>query len=144
MEAIGQLTGGVAHDFNNLLRVVLGNLDTLQRRIDDMLPARAVTSRPLTAALRGAERAASLTQRLLAFLRRQPLDPRPIDINRLVAGMSELLRRTLGEAIEIETVLSGGLWCASADSNEPEPTVFSIPRAHALSVQDRNVTRRAK
>jgi signal transduction histidine kinase/DNA-binding response OmpR family regulator len=126
MEAIGQLTGGVAHDFNNLLQVVLGNLDTLQRRIDDMMPARGEILRPLTAALRGAERAASVTQRLLAFSRRQPLDPRPIKVSRLVSGMSELLRRTLGETVEIETVLSGGRWLVSVDNNQLESAILNL------------------
>lgn len=127
MEAIGQLTGGVAHDFNNLLQIVLGNLDTLQRRIDDMLPVRGeIIVRPLTAALRGAERAASLTHRLLAFSRRQPLDPRTVEVNRLVRGMSELLLRTLGERIEIETVLSGGLWRVSADANQLESAILNL------------------
>ncbi len=101
MEVIGQLTGGVAHDFNNLLMVILGNLETLQRRLsaDDEL------QRMVSAALGGASRAAQLTQRLLAFARRQPLAPELMSPNKLVAGMSDLMRRALGELIGMETTL---------------------------------------
>jgi signal transduction histidine kinase/DNA-binding response OmpR family regulator len=127
MEAIGQLTGGVAHDFNNLLQVVLGNLDTLRRRIDAAAtPPRSELMRLVEGAMRGAERAAILTQRLLAFSRRQPLEPRPVDVNRLVTGMSELLRRTLGENIAIETVLGGGLWRIHADPNQLENSIINL------------------
>jgi signal transduction histidine kinase/response regulator of citrate/malate metabolism len=127
MEAIGQLTGGVAHDFNNLLQVVVGNLDGLKRRIDDAgMPSRSEVTRAVDRAMRGAERAASLTQRLLAFSRRQPLEPRPVDLNRLVTGMSELLRRTLGKNIAIETVLGGGLWRICADPNQLENAVLNL------------------
>jgi signal transduction histidine kinase len=127
MEAIGHLTGGVAHDFNNLLQVVLGNLDGLKRRIDGAAtPSRGEINRAVEGAMRGAERAASLTQRLLAFSRRQPLEPRPVDANRLVTGMSELLRRTLGESIAIETVLGGGLWRIFADPTQLENAVLNL------------------
>jgi PAS domain S-box-containing protein len=127
MEAIGHLTGGVAHDFNNLLQVVLGNLDRLKRRIDGaVVQSRSEIFRAVEGAMRGAERAASLTQRLLAFSRRQPLEPRPIDVNRLVTGMSELLSRTLGESIAIETVLAGGLWRVFADPNQLENSVINL------------------
>ena len=111
METIGQLTGGVAHDFNNLLTVISGNLEKssgtgpLGRR-----PAGPRIRHATDNAMRGAQRAAVLTQRLLAFSRRQALDPKPVNVNRLVAGMSDLLLRTLGEQVEIETVLGGGLW----------------------------------
>ena len=94
MEAIGQLTGGVAHDFNNLLTIIIGNLETLERHLAKGAPDPARLSRAAGNALRGAQRAAALTQRLLAFSRRQPLSPRPIDANKLIAHMSELLRRT--------------------------------------------------
>jgi signal transduction histidine kinase len=114
MEAVGQLTGGVAHDFNNLLQVVLGNLDGLRRRVDaSAVPTRSEITRSVEGAIRGAERAASLTQQLLAFSRRQPLEPRAIDVNRLVTGMSELLRLTLGESISIKTNSSAGLQAAT-------------------------------
>ena len=105
MEGVGQLTGGVAHDFNNLLTIIIGNLETLQRNIrrPDLDIDRL--ERSVGNAMRGARRAESLTQRLLAFSRQQPLDPKPIDLGRLVTGMSDLLRRTLGEQITIETVL---------------------------------------
>jgi PAS domain S-box-containing protein len=123
METLGQLTGGVAHDFNNLLQIVTGNLDILQRN----LPADAARlRRSADNALRGAERATLLTQRLLAFSRRQPLTPRPVDLNTLVAGMSELLHRTLGETIAVETVLASGLWQVEADSNQLENAILNL------------------
>jgi signal transduction histidine kinase/CheY-like chemotaxis protein len=123
MEAIGQLTGGIAHDFNNLLQVILGNLQALQRRrIEDS----DETRRMILSAPRGAERAASLTQRLLAFSRRQPLNPRPLDLNRLVTGMSELLHRTLGEGVRIETVLASGVWRVDADANQLENALLNL------------------
>ena len=127
MEGIGQLTGGVAHDFNNLLTIIVGNLETIQRALtaggalDPDRLARAVDY-----AMRGAERAASLTQRLLAFSRRQPLDPKPVDVGRLVTGMSELLRRSLGEQIAIETVLAGGLWRVLVDANQLEVSILNL------------------
>jgi signal transduction histidine kinase/CheY-like chemotaxis protein len=123
MEAVGQLTGGVAHDFNNLLTVITGSLAMLQRRLAE---GNARDLRLVDNALEGARRAAALTHRLLAFSRQQPLDPKPLDLNRLVAGMSELLRRTLGEQIEIETVLAGGLWRATADPNELENAILNL------------------
>jgi len=122
MEAIGQLTGGVAHDFNNLLQVILGNLERLRRRKLDP----SESNRLIDAALRGAERAATLTQRLLAFSRRQPLAPRELEVNKLVTGMSDLLARTLGENIRIETVLAGGLWRVSADENQLESALLNL------------------
>jgi PAS domain S-box-containing protein len=123
MEVIGQLTGGVAHDFNNLLTVIIGNIDALRRDVDlGSTDAREAIER----ALRGATRAAALTQRLLAFSRRQPLDPQPLNLNRLVAGTSELLQRTLGERIDVETVLAGGLWWISADPNQLESALLNL------------------
>ena len=111
MEAIGQLTGGVAHDFNNLLQVILGNLDRLRRRHkpgDGSPRAERDFLRMTDAAIQGAQRAAQLTQRMLAFSRRQPLVPKPIDVNRLVQGMSEMLSRTLGETIQLEPCFRAG------------------------------------
>ena len=110
MEAVGQLTGGVAHDFNNLLTAICGGVDTLQRLLPSELGSNQDRIRRAVRMIDvGGQRAATLTQRLLAFARRQALDPRPLDANKLVAGMSELLRRTLGERVAIETVLAGGL-----------------------------------
>jgi signal transduction histidine kinase len=123
MEAIGQLTGGVAHDFNNLLTVILGNLDLLTQQIP---PEQGRLHRAATQALLGTRRAATLTHQLLAFSRRQPLDPKPTDVNRLVTGMSELLRRTLGETISIETVLSAGLWRVEVDANQLESGLLNL------------------
>jgi signal transduction histidine kinase len=127
MEAIGHLTGGVAHDFNNLLQVMLASLDAVHRRLErgGIITADDLR-RPVQAAIRGAERAASLTQRLLAFARRQPLAPQSLDANKLVSGMSEMLHRTLGEGIEIEAVLAGGLWRVSADVNQLESSLLNL------------------
>ncbi|WP_375401785.1 PAS domain S-box protein [uncultured Sphingomonas sp.] len=123
METVGQLTGGVAHDFNNLLQIVTGNLETLQRGLRDDQPR---LRRAAENAQTGARRAAILTQRLLAFSRRQPLDPKPIDANRLVGDMSELLHRTLGEMVRLETVLASGLWRAEADPNQLENALLNL------------------
>ncbi|HLM39254.1 MAG TPA: ATP-binding protein [Microvirga sp.] len=123
MEAIGQLTGGIAHDFNNLLTIIVGNIELLQRRLPEG------SDRLLRAAehaMDATRRAATLTQRLLAFSRRQPLDPKPIDVNKLVAGMSDLLRRTLGEGVVLETVLAGGLWRSQADPNQLENAILNL------------------
>ena len=121
MEAVGQLTGGIAHDFNNLLTIVIGSLDLLRRRAADDR-ARRLTDN----ALDGASRAATLTARLLAFSRRQPLTPGEVDVNKLVAGMSDLLRRTLGEGVQVETVLAGGLWQTHADANQLENALLNL------------------
>src|SRR5262249_27724565 len=128
MEAIGQLTGGVAHDFNNILQVVLGNLDTLRRSLarPPEAPRAGDLRRWTDAAIRGGERAATLTKQLLAFSRRQPLQPQPIDAGKLVAGMSDLLRRTLGETIATDTVLAPELWRVSADPNQLESAILNL------------------
>ncbi|MGA0606984.1 PAS domain S-box protein [Phenylobacterium sp. VNQ135] len=123
METVGQLTGGVAHDFNNLLQVVTGNLETLQRNLD---PEQTRLRRAADNAMTGARRAATLTQRLLAFARRQPLNPRPLDPDKVVQGMSELLHRTLGETIAVETVLSPGVWRIEADANGLENAILNL------------------
>ena len=121
MEAIGQLTGGIAHDFNNLLTVIIGNLDIALRKCSD-----AALERPLRNALMGGQRAAQLTQKLLAFSRRQPLSPRPVDANRLIGGMSDLLRRSLGEKIDIEIVGGAGLWRIEVDAAELEAAILNL------------------
>ena len=123
MEAIGQLTGGIAHDFNNMLAVVVGSLDLLRRRlgVDD---ARA--KHYVDAAANGAQRAALLTQRLLAFSRQQPLQPKPVDANKLVAGMSEMFRGALGSDVRLETVLASGLWQTHADPNQLENALLNL------------------
>jgi CheY-like chemotaxis protein len=125
METIGHLTGGVAHDFNNLLTVILGNLERLQRRLVAGAD-RAEIERAAENAILGARRAASLTQSLLAFSRRQPLEPKPLDLNKLVGRISDLLRRTLGERITVETVTAGGLWRTHADPNQLENAILNL------------------
>lgn len=124
MESLGQLTGGVAHDFNNMLAIIMGSLDIARRRLDEDVNPRVAQG--IDNAMEGARRAAALTSRLLAFSRQQPLSPQAIDPNRLVAGMSELLHRTLGEHIRIETVLAGGLWPAFADPSELENAIVNL------------------
>jgi PAS domain S-box-containing protein len=126
MDAIGQLTGGVAHDFNNLLTIIVGNLEVMQRRLKSANADRPVFERSLDSAMRGAQRAASLTQRLLAFSRQQPLEPRPVDVSRLVSEMSDLLRRSIGEHVALETVLAGGLWRAHVDANQLEMAILNL------------------
>jgi signal transduction histidine kinase/CheY-like chemotaxis protein len=123
MESIGQLTGGIAHDFNNMLAIVIGSLDLARRRLDGD-PERL--KRCINNAYEGAERAAALTARLLAFSRQTPLAPITLDINKLVAGMSELLRRTMGEQYMVETVLSGGLWRAFVDPGQLENALVNL------------------
>lgn len=124
MEAVGQLTGGIAHDFNNLLTGVLGSLDMLRTRISQ---GRLDTvDRYVTAASTSANRAAALTHRLLAFARRQPLDPRPVQANALVASLEDLFRRTVGEAVTLEVVLAGGLWPTLCDPNQLESALLNL------------------
>jgi CheY-like chemotaxis protein len=123
MEAIGQLTGGVAHDFNNLLQVIIGNLDRIVRDVGDEAPR---LKRAANNALNGAHRAAALTQRLLAFARRQPLDPKPLNVNALVTSLSEMVHRTLGETVAVETVLAAGLWQVEVDAHEMEAAVLNL------------------
>ncbi len=123
MEVVGQLTGGVAHDFNNLLTIIMGSLEMLQRGLQGAEPK---LQRRVDAAMEGANRAAALTQRLLAFSRRQPLAPAAIDINRLLAGMSDMLHRTLGEHIQIEFLAPPGLWTALADANQLENALLNL------------------
>ncbi|WP_292587440.1 CHASE3 domain-containing protein [Mesorhizobium sp.] len=123
MEAVGQLTGGIAHDFNNMLAVITSAMNLAQRKL-----ARGEhdVQSFVEAAADAAARAANLTARLLAFSRQQPLAPQIVDANRLVTGMSSLLRRTLGHAIEIETVLAGGLWKTHADPSQVENAIINL------------------
>jgi len=132
MEAVGQLTGGIAHDFNNLLTVVTGNIGIAQRALDAADVGDVRARRSLDNAMKGAERAAALTQRLLAFSRRQPLAPKPIDPDKLVSGMSDLLQRSLGELIRLEIVTSPGLWGTEADPNQLESAILNL----ALNARD--------
>jgi PAS domain S-box-containing protein len=145
MEAIGQLTGGIAHDFNNLLTGIIGSLDLVRRRMatnnTDDVP------RLMDAASTAALRAATLTHRLLAFGRRQSLDTRPNDINRIVTGLEELLERTLGERIELLCKLSSDLWAASTDANQLESALLNLainardamPDGGRLTIETANV-----
>jgi signal transduction histidine kinase len=123
MEAVGQLTGGIAHDFNNMLAVILSSLNLLQKRLKagDTNVAKFVD-----AALDGAARAATLTTRLMAFSRQSPLNPQPLIANSMVSGMTELIRRTLGEAIQVETVLTAGVWSINADAGQFENAILNL------------------
>jgi len=124
MEAVGHLTGGVAHDFNNLLVVILGSLELAERSLDAADFPRA--RRRVETARKGAERAVILTQRLLAFARRQNLDPQAVDANKVVAGISEIIRHSIGSGVELETVLAGGLWNAVVDPNQLENALLNL------------------
>jgi signal transduction histidine kinase/CheY-like chemotaxis protein len=131
MEAIGQLTGGISHDFNNLLTVIIGNLDTVKRQLakvagESVVEVALKLQNNVDMAIQAARNAAKLTQRLLAFARRQPLDPARLDCNRLISGMSELLHRTLGETVNLEVVLGGGLWPTFTDANQLESALLNL------------------
>ncbi|TPK94172.1 response regulator [Mesorhizobium sp. B2-4-12] len=123
MEAVGQLTGGIAHDFNNMLAVILSAMNLAQRKLKR---GENDIEKFIEAATDAASRAANLTSRLLAFSRLQPLAPQVVDTNRLVTGMSDLLRRALGEGIRIETVLAGGLWKTHADPSQIENAILNL------------------
>ena len=145
MDAIGQLTGGIAHDFNNMLAGIIGSLELLQRRIDagrlDGL------ERYATMAATSAHSAAALAQRLLAFARRRPLDPKRVEANRLLAGMEELLRRTLGCEIDLEIAFAEALWPIRCDPNQLENAILNLainardamPKGGRLSLETTNV-----
>ncbi len=124
MEAVGQLTGGIAHDFNNLLTGITGSLELAQARIAQGRINEL--DRYITAAQGAASRAATLTHRLLAFSRRQTLEPKAVDANRLVTGIEELVRRTVGATIGIETVLAVGLWPCFCDPNQLEGAILNL------------------
>ncbi|WP_178130382.1 response regulator [Reyranella sp. CPCC 100927] len=143
MEAVGQLTGGIAHDFNNLLTVVIGGADALQRRLAAGQPD---LQRRANMILEAARRAAALTHRLLAFSRQQPLDPKPTDVAGLIGGMLDLLRRTLGEKIEIAVVADDSPWPVSVDRNQLENALLNLavnardamPAGGKLTIATRN------
>lgn len=145
METLGQLTGGVAHDFNNLLQIVMGNLDLLKRHLPDDPPR---LRRAADSAYAGAERAATLTQRLLAFSRRQPLAPSAVDPGRLLAGMSDLFHRTIGEQIEVRIRLASENWMVEVDANQLEGALLNLavnardamPSGGVLAIAIANVT----
>ncbi len=124
MEAVGQLTGGIAHDFNNLLTGIVGSLDLMQTRIKQGRTEQI--EKYATAALSSANRAAALTHRLLAFARRQPLEPKPTDANGLIAGMEDMLRRTLTEQVNLEIVTAGGLWLTLCDPHQLENALLNL------------------
>ena len=123
MEAVGQLTGGVAHDFNNMLAVIISALNLIQKRL---AAGDTNIQRFVDAAMDGAQRAVAITSRLMAFSRQQPLAPQQLDANRLVTGMSDLIDRALGETIQVETVLAGGLWPTLADAAQLESAVLNL------------------
>ena len=145
MEVLGQLTGGIAHDFNNLLTVILGNLETISRHVSTQNER---VRRAVEHATLGAQRAATLTQQLLAFARRQPLNPQVLDVNQLVGGMSDLLARTLGETIKIDIRLAAGLWRVEADPHQLENTLLNLavnardamPEGGTLTIRTSNVS----
>jgi PAS domain S-box-containing protein len=124
MEAVGQLTGGIAHDFNNLLQGILMSIDLSQQLL--LRGRGGEVGRFLDTARNSAKRAAALTHRLLAFSRRQPLDPKPLDANQLVRSMEDLLRRSLGAAIEFELALAEGLWITRCDRNQLENAILNL------------------
>ena len=143
MEAVGQLTGGVAHDFNNLLTAVIGNLELLERRLPPIPHGSLVA-----AAMRAAERGAKLTQQLLAFARRQRLEPKPADLNRLVLGMRDMLVSTIGATVRIEIALGEAIWPAMIDANQTELMLLNLainardamPLGGALTIRSATLT----
>ena len=147
LEAVGQLSGGIAHDFNNLLMIVIGNLETAERH-SRQLQGNANLHRALGHARRGAQRAAELTSRLLAFSRRQPLNPKPLNLNNFLNTLQDFLQRTLGERIEVQTVGSAGLWQAELDTSHLESAIVNLainardamPEGGKLTVEAANVS----
>jgi nitrogen-specific signal transduction histidine kinase len=123
LEALGHLTGGIAHDFNNMLGVIVASLHLLRRKLAD---SNEDCIQLIDSAMDGADRAAAMVRRLLAFSRRQPLSPRPLDPNKFVSSVSDMVRRALGEKIELETVLAGGLWTTKIDQHELESAIVNL------------------
>lgn len=146
MEAVGRLTGGLAHDFNNLLTVVMGNIESMQRRMKDGGDEKVKNYADF--AMQGARRAAALTKRLLAFSRGQPLDPEPVNANELVSSMTELFARTLGEKVSLKTSIVENLWTVEADPNQFEASLLNLvvnardamPKGGSLTIETSNVT----
>jgi PAS domain S-box-containing protein len=146
LEAVGQLSGGIAHDFNNLLMIVLGNLETIQKHVRQGSVEPAL-SRAVTNAIRGAQRASTLTNRLLAFSRRQALNPKPLNVNRFLAGLQDFLQRTIGEHVEIETVGGAGLWEVEVDIAHLESAIVNLainardamPQGGKLTIEGANI-----
>jgi len=134
MEAVGQLTGGVAHDFNNLLTVIVGNLDIAQRYLESSTegPAERLR-RVINNAMRGAQRATIITQRLLVFSRKQPLDPKLLNINTLLEGLTDFLRRSLGETVALDIVAADGLWQVEADPIQLEAAILNLAVNDAMA-----------
>ena len=145
IEAVGQLTGGLAHDLNNMLAIIISGLNLTQKRIS---AGNTDVGKFIDAAMDGATRAATLTNRLMAFSRQLPLSPEPIDANKLVGGMSDLIQRTLGETIRTQTVLSAGLWRANADAGQLENALLNLsinardamPDGGRLTIETSNAT----
>jgi signal transduction histidine kinase/CheY-like chemotaxis protein len=145
MEAVGQLTGGIAHDFNNLLQGIVGSLDLAQKRLAD--GRLGEIQRYINAAMTSSNRATALTHRLLAFSRRQPLDPKTIRVNPLIVSMEELVRRTVGESIELRLDLAGDLWTTLCDQNQLENSILNLainardamPAGGRLTISSQNV-----
>jgi len=144
MEAVGQLTGGVAHDFNNMLAIIVGSLDIAKRSLGT---DKDKAERFIANAMEGARRGAQLTSRLLAFSRQQPLDPRPLDANELMRDMSNLLLRSIGPNIQVESVLAAGLWRTFADGSQLESALINLcvngrdamPEGGRLTLETSNV-----
>jgi PAS domain S-box-containing protein len=147
LEAVGQLSGGIAHDFNNLLMIVIGNLETAERHSRN-LSGNANLQKALDHAKRGAQRAAALTSRLLAFSRRQPLDPKPLNLNNFLSTLQDFLQRTLGERVEVQTVGSAGLWGVELDANHLESAIINLainardamPEGGKLTIEAANIS----
>jgi signal transduction histidine kinase len=126
MDAVGQLSGGIAHDFNNLLMIIQGNLERAQRAGQTLGSGTANLQRSIANAMRAAQRAAALTHRLLAFSRRQPLNPKILDLNGYLPGLGEFLQRSLGEMIELEVTGAPGLWSIEVDVPQLESSLINL------------------
>ena len=146
MEAVGQLTGGIAHDFNNMLTGVIGAIEIVRRRLAS--GRTQDVDRFMAAAMASANRAASLTHRLLAFARRQPLDPQPLDVNQLIENIEDMLRRTLGEQVQLRIALAAETWPALSDANQLESAILNLainsrdamPDGGVLTIETGNAT----